>query len=138
MNTTPYVILTMLGDLANRFARTSVAHVSRSIQYFPPLTSNPNFDSLAAERLDRLKNILGRVGNDVFIEPPFRIDYGCNISLGNRVYANFNLTILDCSLVTVGDRVMFGPNVSIFAATHETEVQSRREDIEYGRPVVIG
>jgi acetyltransferase-like isoleucine patch superfamily enzyme len=33
---------------------------------------------------------------------------------------------------------MFGPNVSIFAATHETEVQSRREDIEYGRPVVIG
>jgi acetyltransferase-like isoleucine patch superfamily enzyme len=54
------------------------------------------------------------------------------------VYANFNLTILDCSLVTVGDRVMFGPNVSIFAATHETEVWSRREDIEYGRPVVIG
>ena len=33
---------------------------------------------------------------------------------------------------------MFGPNVSIFAATHETEVQSRREDVEYGRPVVIG
>lgn len=72
------------------------------------------------------------------MEPPFRIDYGCNISLGNRVYANFNLTILDCSLVTIGNRVMFGPNVSIFAATHETEVESRRLDIEYGRPVVIG
>ena len=33
---------------------------------------------------------------------------------------------------------MFGPNVSIFAATHETEVESRRQNIEYGRPVVIG
>lgn len=33
---------------------------------------------------------------------------------------------------------MVGPNVSIFAATHETEVQSRREDIEYARPVKIG
>src|SRR3712207_8828822 len=52
--------------------------------------------------------------------------------------ANFNLTILDCSLVTIGDRCMFGPNVSIFAATHESEVQSRRENVEYGRPVVVG
>lgn len=33
---------------------------------------------------------------------------------------------------------MFGPNVSIFAATHEAEVQSRRDNIEYGKPVVIG
>lgn len=51
---------------------------------------------------------------------------------------NDSLVILDCSLVTIGDRVMFGPNVSIFAATHETEVYSRRENIEFARPVVIG
>lgn len=72
------------------------------------------------------------------IEPPFNIDYGCNISLGKRFYANFNLTILDCSLVTIGNRCMFGPNVSIFAATHEAEVASRRANVEFGRPVVIG
>lgn len=46
--------------------------------------------------------------------------------------------ILDCGIVTIGDRVMFGPFVSIFAATHETEVQSRRDNIEYARPVNIG
>ncbi|KAJ4286469.1 hypothetical protein N0V90_013169 [Kalmusia sp. IMI 367209] len=121
---------------AARFKARAWAHEYNT--YFPPVASSPNFDTLAAERLERLKSILGHVGTDVFIEPPFSIDYGCNISLGNRFYANFNLTILDCSLVTIGDRVMFGPNVSIFAATHETEVQSRRENIEYGRPVVIG
>lgn len=33
---------------------------------------------------------------------------------------------------------MFGPSVSIFAATHETEVQSRRDNIEYAKGVVIG
>lgn len=33
---------------------------------------------------------------------------------------------------------MCGPNVSIFAATHETEVESRRRGVEYARPVVIG
>ncbi|CAG5179130.1 uncharacterized protein ALTATR162_LOCUS9048 [Alternaria atra] len=97
------------------------------------------FDVLAAERLGMLKTIIGHVADDeIFIEPPFNIDYGCNISLGKRFYSNFNLTILDCSLVTIGDRCMFGPNVSIFAATHEAEVQSRRDNIEYGKPVVIG
>lgn len=46
--------------------------------------------------------------------------------------------ILDCSFVTIGNRVMCGPNVSIYAATHEVEVQSRRDYIEYAAPVVIG
>lgn len=67
------------------------------------------------------------------------------------------MVILDCSLVTIGKRgessipqhyllmtiangcpVMFGPFVSIFAATHETEVQSRRDNVEYAREVSIG
>jgi acetyltransferase-like isoleucine patch superfamily enzyme len=50
----------------------------------------------------------------------------------------FSLTILDCSLVTIGDRVMVGPHVSIYAATHETEVASRRKNIEFARKVTIG
>lgn len=33
---------------------------------------------------------------------------------------------------------MFGPGVGIYAATHESEVQSRRDLIEYTRPVRIG
>jgi acetyltransferase-like isoleucine patch superfamily enzyme len=93
---------------------------------------------LQKERAVMLEEILGKVDDTVFIEPPFAIDYGANISIGKRFYSNFNLTILDCSIVTIGDRCMFGPNISIFAATHETAVQSRREDIEYGRPVTIG
>lgn len=122
-----------------RYRARAFAHKYNT--WFPPSDTNPDdgFDVLAAERLKMLKSIIGRVGDDeVFIEPPFNIDYGCNISLGKRFYANFNLTILDCSLVTIGDRCMFGPNVSIFAATHEAEVQSRRDNIEYGRPVVVG
>lgn len=49
-----------------------------------------------------------------------------------------SLVILDCGLVTIGNRVLFGPFVSIFAATHEVEVQSRRDGIEYAKPVSIG
>jgi acetyltransferase-like isoleucine patch superfamily enzyme len=121
---------------AARFKARAWAHKYNN--YFPSAETNPDFDTLAADRTVMLKEILGKVDDTAFIEPPFRIDYGCNISIGKRFYSNFNLTILDCSLVTIGDRCMFGPNVSIFAATHEVEVASRREDIEYGMPVTIG
>jgi hypothetical protein len=39
---------------------------------------------VAADRLAKLKELMGHVGEDVFIEPPFRVDYGCNISVGDR------------------------------------------------------
>ncbi|KAF7564848.1 WbbJ, Acetyltransferase (isoleucine patch superfamily) [Pyrenophora tritici-repentis] len=122
-----------------RYQARAFAHKYNT--WFPDPTTDPDkgFDTLAAERLGLLKQIIGHIADDeIFIEPPFNIDYGCNISLGSRFYSNFNLTILDCSLVTIGNRCMFGPNVSIFAATHEAEVQSRRDNIEYGHPVVIG
>lgn len=99
----------------------------------------PNNATIQQERLKRLKYMLGHVeGDEAYMEPPVQLDYGCNVRLGDRFYSNFNLTILDCGLVTFGDRVMIGPNVSIFAATHETEVQSRRDYVEYARPVTIG
>ncbi|KAL2139675.1 hypothetical protein VTI28DRAFT_4875 [Corynascus sepedonium] len=105
--------------------------------YFP---TDPaaDFDSLAADRQRILRDFVGHVGDGVFIEPPFRVDYGCNISLGRNFYANFNLTILDCAIVTIGDRVMFGPNVSLLSATHETDVRSRRDGIEFAKPITIG
>ncbi|KAL1861893.1 hypothetical protein Plec18170_000716 [Paecilomyces lecythidis] len=95
-------------------------------------------ESLVQDRTKILHELLGKVGNGCYIEPPLLVDYGCNVSIGDRFYANSNLIILDCGLVTIGDRVMFGPSVSIYAATHEAEVQSRREYIEYAREVTIG
>lgn len=104
--------------------------------YFPD-DPEADFESLTEVRKNMLKQFLGHVGDGVFIEPSLAVDYGCNIRLGDRFYSNFNLTILDCALVTIGDRVMFGPNVSILTATHETEVQSRRDDVEYAKPITI-
>ncbi|TKX21363.1 maltose acetyltransferase [Elsinoe australis] len=98
-----------------------------------------NFEDLAQARGAMLKEILGSIADEeAFIEPPFVVDYGCNLKLGKRFYANFNFTVLDCGIVTIGDRVMLGPHVSIFAATHEVEVESRRQNIEYTKPVTIG
>lgn len=48
------------------------------------------------------------------------------------------MSILDSSIVVIGDRVMFGPNVSIVTAGHETSVLSRQRQVEFGHPVFIG
>ncbi|KAF4959045.1 hypothetical protein FGADI_1923 [Fusarium gaditjirri] len=98
-----------------------------------------NIKNITKKRAEMLKSFLGHVEDDeVFIEPPFRVDYGPNMSVGKRFYANFNLTVLDSAIVTIGDRVMIGPNVMISTATHETEVASRRACIEYAYPINIG
>ncbi|KAH9904377.1 putative sugar O-acetyltransferase [Xylariomycetidae sp. FL2044] len=95
-------------------------------------------ESLVSDREEMLKGTFGKVGKRAFIEPPVNIDYGCNIIIGEDFYSNFNLVILDCALVSIGNRVLFGPFVSIFTATHEVEVQSRREGVEYAKGVTIG
>lgn len=48
------------------------------------------------------------------------------------------MVILDCAVVRIGDRTKFGPGVSIFAATHPTEVQARRDTPDYSKEVTIG
>lgn len=85
-----------------------------------------------------LRDLLGRMGKSVSINPPFYVDYGPNIYLGDRVYMNLGCTILDCAEVRIGDNVMLGPNVQIYAATHPVEAVLRIAGLELARPVTIG
>ena len=72
------------------------------------------------------------------IEPPFRCDYGYNIKVGKDFYANYGCIILDCHSVTIGDYVMFGPNVQVYTATHPIDPIARQSGVEYAKPVIIG
>lgn len=75
---------------------------------------------------------------DAHLEAPLRCDYGYNIRLGRNVYANYNLTILDCALVTIGDNVFMAPNVLLTTAGHPVEVAPRIAGWEFARPITIG
>ncbi|KAF5666652.1 acetyltransferase [Fusarium heterosporum] len=113
-------------------------HMNEYNTWFPE-GDDLNIENVTKTRGKMLKSFLGHIADDeVFIEPPFRVDYGPNMSVGKRFYANFNLTVLDSAIVSIGDRVMIGPNVMISTATHETEVGSRRANIEYAYPITIG
>ena len=85
-----------------------------------------------------LKGILGKAGEDVYIEAPFHCDYGFNIEVGEHFYANYNLVILDICKVTIGEYAMIGPNVAIYAAGHPIHPQARNSGYEYGAPITIG
>ncbi len=87
---------------------------------------------------EMIKNILGKTGEDVCVEQPFRCDYGKNIEVGNNFFANYNCVILDVAKVTIGKNVMFAPNVSIYTAGHPIHPESRNSGYEYGIPVTIG
>ncbi|EGL14940.1 MULTISPECIES: sugar O-acetyltransferase [unclassified Paenibacillus] len=90
------------------------------------------------KRNELLRALLGRTGKVFFIEPPFRCDYGYNISLGENFYANYNLTVLDCNRVTIGNNVLIGPNVSVFTAGHAIHPEPRANEVEYALPISIG
>jgi maltose O-acetyltransferase len=90
------------------------------------------------KRAALLAELFATVVRDVEIEPPFRCDYGTNIRLGRRVYMNMGCVILDCNRVTIGDNVLFGPDVHVYAATHPVDPEVRQRGGELALPVTIG
>ena len=90
------------------------------------------------QRNEVLKNLLGKTKSTLFIEPPFRCDYGYNIEIGENFYSNYNLIILDCAKVIIGDNVLMGPNVSIYTAGHPLHYEKRNQEYEYAFPISIG
>ena len=91
------------------------------------------------KKLKLLKGLLGYIGDDsIIINQPFRCDYGKQISVGKRFFANFNFTVLDEAQVTIGDDCFIGPNVSIYTACHSTDPVERNSRREWAEPVTIG
>jgi maltose O-acetyltransferase len=85
-----------------------------------------------------LEQLLGAVGEDTEIRPPLYVDYGSNLRIGARCFANFGLVALDVAAVTIGDDVQIGPNVQLLTPTHPVEPGPRRQKWEAAQPITIG
>jgi maltose O-acetyltransferase len=99
---------------------------------------NTSSEEQLTHRAELLKELLASVGARVEIEPPFQCDYGGHIHLGDDVFVNFGCVILDCAHVKIGSRVLLGPGVHIYAATHPTDPEARKSGRELALPVTIG
>ena len=92
----------------------------------------------ADQRAALLRELLGHLGENALIEPPFYCDYGRNIYLGSGTFFNFNCVILDCASIHIGENVQCGPSVHIYAAYHPTDAVLRVAGPELAAPVRIG
>lgn len=121
---------------------------------------DPNDDSVMEEQmvcLDRLydfnqtrpsemdkrnaimKEMMGDVGKDCYIEPPFHANWGGkHVHFGDGVYANFGLTCVDDTHIYVGSHTLFGPNVVLATAGHPMMPELRKHGIQYNMPIHIG
>ncbi len=121
---------------------------------------DPNDDSVMEEQmvcLDRLydfnqtrpsemdkrnvimKEMMGDVGKDCYIEPPFHANWGGkHVHFGEGVYANFGLTCVDDTHIYVGSHTLFGPNVVLATAGHPMMPELRKHGIQYNMPIHIG
>lgn len=100
------------------------------------------FNSLPEDDLDMqhdvLSEILGSVGEKVWIAKRFCFDNGKNIFIGNNFTGNFNLTILDIKEVYIGDNVMIGPNTLITTVGHPITPKGRRDHLAQASEIRIG
>jgi maltose O-acetyltransferase len=108
---------------------------------------NASFEDETEERSRILAELLGKMGKDCRIQGPVFFHYGCHTAVGDRFFANFNLTVQDDAKVTIGDDCNFGPGVMIVTPVHPMLTDEKRllkdrdgamKHLCMAKPVTIG
>jgi len=91
-----------------------------------------------AGRFAILRELLGEVGERVFVRPPFYCDYGTQISIGAGTFINFDCVMLDGAPIRIGEDCQLAPRVQLLTATHPVGPSPRRDGWELAQPITIG
>ena len=92
---------------------------------------NTTLETELEKRTEILKELFGEVGENIYIEPTFKCDYGYNIKVGDNFYANFDCVMLDVCPITIGNNVFLAPGVHIYTATHPLNPEERNSGAEF-------
>ncbi len=108
---------------------------------------NDTFEDEEQKRNEIISELLPNLGEMTYLQGPIQFDYGIFTTFGKKCYANFNLIVLDCCQVKIGNNVLFGPNCTIATPVHPMYAEQRRVleksdgtiyDYEYAKPITIG
>ena len=110
---------------------------------FPFLDKLWEFNQLKPSDFEKkeqyMREVFAECGENCYIELPFRANWGGHhVHFGSGIYANSNLTLVDDGHIYVGDKVMFGPNVTVATANHPIDPELRSRALQYNRDVYIG
>ena len=89
-------------------------------------------------RKELVQELFASAGENSYIEPPFHCDYGMNTRVGRRFYCNYDCVFLDCGNITIGDDVMLGPKVALYAVNHPIDPEIRNYRQDFPLPITIG
>jgi galactoside O-acetyltransferase len=98
---------------------------------------NHSRPSETEKREKLMKALFAEVGENCYIEPPLQANWAKHTHLGNHVYANFSLTLVDDTHIYIGDYVMIGPNVTLSTAGHPVEPEMRKKVAQFNIPIHI-
>ncbi|HST80369.1 MAG TPA: sugar O-acetyltransferase [Kineosporiaceae bacterium] len=101
-------------------------------------TYNASYGRPQLERESLLRQVVGSAGEGANFEPTFRCEFGLNIHLGARFFANFDCVMLDGAPITIGDDVLFGPKVGLYTSNHSLDPGERVAGACVARPITIG
>jgi maltose O-acetyltransferase len=126
----------LAGDLYIADDPEIAAESRRAMELTARYNASPPSDPDARRRL--LEELLGSIGEGTEIRPPFHCDYGYQLHIGARTFANFGLVALDVARIDIGDDVQIGPGVQLLTPTHPLEPEPRRAKWEAAAPIIIG
>lgn len=107
----------------------------RGMALMERFNASPASDPGMRQRI--LDDLLGSFGDGSDIRPPLYVDYGYQLHVGARTFANFGLTALDVAEIRIGDDVQIGPNVQLLTPTHPPDAELRRAKWEAAKPITI-
>lgn len=99
---------------------------------------NASFGQDPVQREAILRELFQQVGKGVHFEPNLRCEFGFNVIIGDRFYANFDCVLLDGGEITFGDDVLLGPRVGIYTSNHALDFHERAAGGCYAKPVRVG
>ncbi|WMT43289.1 sugar O-acetyltransferase [Paenibacillus sp. D2_2] len=105
--------------------------ISRCRKYNHKVNTNDDYD------MSIMRELFSEVGENVYIESNFRCEFGFNISIGNDVYINHDMIILDCNEVKIGNDVYIGPRAGLYAANHAEDPYERADKGVYSAPIIL-
>lgn len=121
----------------NRYNNAGVTSRRRQIELWRDITQD---ETPLPPPLEDPEQDATQLENEPWVESPIRVDYGSNLRLGSNVFINFNCTILDTCLVTIGSRTLLASNVSLYSATHPLDpvLRNGTRGPELGKEIHIG
>lgn len=108
---------------------------------------NDTYEDEEEKRAGILRELCPNLGKGTYLQGPLQFDYGVNFFTGENCYVNFNLVVLDCAPVNLGNDVFIGPNCQLVPPVHPLLTEERKMrlkedgtpyDLEYAKPITIG